>query len=235
MVKSRGYFIVFSNQSARRLLPWLVDIAIRPRSVHVFEAKVWAQNPSVRGLIQHSIDCGLTQPYLVVPRSLQSLSRPNGDLTSVRHWVQTCRGSEHQECESYRRVSRSLPTRLLQIKTTEPDTIRLVSTEGQTHFDYVTLSHRWGSEPSFEPPKLSDHNGAGSPEWLSATQLKAGIAIHTLPRLFQDVINIVKKCDLTYLWIDCLCILQDRSLGGENLDWQKESSKMGDIYAGAIL
>ncbi|MBE3044755.1 HET domain-containing protein, partial [Candidatus Bathyarchaeota archaeon] len=44
---------------------------------------------------------------------------------------------------------------------------------------------------------------------------------------FQDAILITRGLGLRYLWVDSLCIIQDR-----RHDWTIESGKMGDIYRG---
>lgn len=82
------------------------------------------------------------------------------------------------------------------------------------HLNYFTLSHCWGKVPLFH---------------LDSSTLKAmklGMPISALPRTFQDAVQIARKLGASYIWIDSVCIMQD-SLE----DWQRESAKMGDIYA----
>ncbi|KAI1338506.1 heterokaryon incompatibility protein-domain-containing protein [Xylariaceae sp. FL0016] len=51
-----------------------------------------------------------------------------------------------------------------------------------------------------------------------------------LPKTFRDAIAIVRFLGFRYIWIDSLCILQDRKE-----DWEAESKKMGEIYRNAQL
>lgn len=51
-----------------------------------------------------------------------------------------------------------------------------------------------------------------------------------LPQLFRDVVEIARKFNIRYLWIDAYCILQ-----GDALDWQTEAARMGEIYQHAML
>jgi hypothetical protein len=51
------------------------------------------------------------------------------------------------------------------------------------------------------------------------------IDIAELPKTFQDAIEISRRLDIRFLWIDSLCIIQD-----SKEDWLKESVIMGDIY-----
>lgn len=97
---------------------------------------------------------------------------------------------------------------------------------------YVTLSHRWGTP---EPPKLSRYSSPGQQGTISIEALEAGIAISDLPRTFREALYIVRSCGLQYIWIDCLCILQDKNPEGRNLDWEREAAKMADIYAGGVF
>lgn len=51
-----------------------------------------------------------------------------------------------------------------------------------------------------------------------------------MPQTFKDTIIIVLQLGYRHLWIDSLCIIQD-----DSLDWERESSKMADIYANSVL
>lgn len=51
-----------------------------------------------------------------------------------------------------------------------------------------------------------------------------------LPNTFRDAIYLTKYLGYSYIWIDSLCIFQD-----SRRDWEKESSKMGNIYRNAVL
>ncbi|KAL8863460.1 MAG: hypothetical protein Q9178_000141 [Gyalolechia marmorata] len=52
----------------------------------------------------------------------------------------------------------------------------------------------------------------------------------TLPKLFQDVVQLAQLLDIRYIWIDALCIVQD-----DKQDWQRESLLMGKTYRNADL
>lgn len=57
-----------------------------------------------------------------------------------------------------------------------------------------------------------------------------GIDHCSLPRTFQDAIQVVQTFDINFLWIDALCILQD-----SREDWLTESARMADVYANSFL
>jgi len=84
----------------------------------------------------------------------------------------------------------------------------------------MTLSHRWGSE-RYTMLQSS-----------TITQLQRAIDVVRLPRPFQDAIRIARHLGIQYLWIDSLCIKQDKS---DRSDWMTESRLMGKVYSSACL
>jgi hypothetical protein len=115
-------------------------------------------------------------------------------------------------CES----SVSAPKRLIDVgRSTKP--IRLIETQGRA-FQYIALSHCWGSATPLTATKAS---------WA---KLAVNISLGDLPPLFQDAIIITRQLGLRYLWIDSLCIIQD-SLR----DWETEAAKMASIYQSSYV
>jgi hypothetical protein len=53
--------------------------------------------------------------------------------------------------------------------------------------------------------------------------------IPILPATFEDAIVATRKLGARYIWIDSFCILQD-----DPTDWEKESSRMVDVYQNAL-
>ncbi|KAH8600698.1 heterokaryon incompatibility protein-domain-containing protein, partial [Bisporella sp. PMI_857] len=51
-----------------------------------------------------------------------------------------------------------------------------------------------------------------------------------LPKTFQDTILVAQRLNISYIWIDSLCIIQDSAE-----DWQAESAIMGQIYSNCTL
>lgn len=56
------------------------------------------------------------------------------------------------------------------------------------------------------------------------------IPLDSLPQTFRDSIILCRQLGIRYLWIDCLCIIQD-----DDEDWQKECEKMAGIYENSYL
>lgn len=84
---------------------------------------------------------------------------------------------------------------------------------------YITLGHRWAIP---QPAKLRRKN--------EAEPRSAGIGIASLPRIFQDSIQIMRWLEVQYLWIDSLCIFQDSIE-----DREREAGIMGAIYGGGLF
>jgi hypothetical protein len=95
--------------------------------------------------------------------------------------------------------------------------VRLVHTIGQKG-NYIALSHCWGSTNLIRTTTrtLSTH--------------EEGILITDLPKTFRDAISICRYLKVQFLWIDSLCIIQD-----DEQDWEREASRMADVYANAYL
>jgi hypothetical protein len=83
---------------------------------------------------------------------------------------------------------------------------------------YIALSHCWGSHQIITRKKITLENRKQGIEWTDHS------------KTFQDAVIITRKLGLRYLWIDSLCIIQD-----DSVDWQVESSKMGQIYRNSYL
>ncbi len=95
--------------------------------------------------------------------------------------------------------------------------VRLVETT-DLYDIYICLLYCWGS---FQPIKTLESNFElyqQETHWNS------------LPKTFQDAVFIVRKLRLRYLWIDGLCIIQDRLS-----DWKAQAARMADIYTKAFF
>jgi Heterokaryon incompatibility protein (HET) len=92
-------------------------------------------------------------------------------------------------------------------------------------YNYVALSHCWGQQSGFELstlPKTTKEN--------LVFHKSKGLLEQDLTRTFRNAIDVTRKLDVQYLWIDSLCIIQD-----DAEDMETELSKMGSIYGNAYL
>ncbi|KAH8592684.1 heterokaryon incompatibility protein-domain-containing protein, partial [Bisporella sp. PMI_857] len=132
----------------------------------------------------------------------------------LEQWMRDCEAT-HPKCRSVRTPS-SLPTRVLYVGSGAD--LRLFKSNGQDA-KYMTLSYCWGkSKLGIKTTKATLQHRI------------CGIRWSRLPKTFQDAIEITRALGIEYLWIDSLCIIQD-----DQEDWQRESARMADIYAGSYL
>ncbi|KAL2689150.1 hypothetical protein Neosp_003202 [[Neocosmospora] mangrovei] len=122
---------------------------------------------------------------------------------------------------TYGRRPLELPTRLLDILAGDGGSIKLHETREEEKDMYIALSHCWG--PNGLPDEAKTTNA-------TKEDRKRGIRIDDLPKSFQDAITICHALGIRYLWIDSICIIQQ-----DKDDWEKECSRMRDVYRNSYL
>lgn len=133
----------------------------------------------------------------------------------ARSWIKTC-GEEHHQCPPM--DDKRLPTRVINVGSDDREPF-LVTTN-QKKGKFIALSHCWGGAVP-EKAKLTSK---------TAELFKERIPMADLPANFVDAILITRTLGFDYLWIDCLCILQD-----SHEDWDIESKHMGNVYRDAVV
>lgn len=133
----------------------------------------------------------------------------------AQHWFDTC--LDDHDCRDGVRL-KVLPTRLIEVRTHGGTTSNIMARlceadDFSADASYLTLSHCWGGNTIFTLTK-------GNLEIL-----KRDIPVHQLPVLFKDALHMTNELGVKYIWIDCLCILQDC-----RDDWASEAARMGDIF-----
>lgn len=111
-----------------------------------------------------------------------------------------------------------LPTRLIDVGGPDGSRGPFLYESANELGTYVTLSHCWGKTPTL------------TTKTTTLRDRKNGIEFSTLSNNFRDAVTITRKLGLQYLWIDALCIIQDSSD-----DWQRESSRMGEVYRNSLF
>ncbi|CAD6451220.1 5e15792d-3999-4fc8-a9d3-0ab21ca5e79f [Sclerotinia trifoliorum] len=84
----------------------------------------------------------------------------------------------------------------------------------------ATLSHCWAKD---NMARLTVDNLS---LWTQSIPTKI------LPRTFLDAVRVARRLGINYLWIDCLCIIQD---GDELADWKQEAPTMHNVYFNACF
>lgn len=93
-----------------------------------------------------------------------------------------------------------------------------IAIPGGSRAEYVALSHCWGGRVS---PLLTT-------DTLESFGRK--LPYLELPANFRHAITITRGLGIRYIWIDCLCIIQD-----SKSDWEKEAKRMAHIYRDATV
>ncbi|POR37078.1 Uncharacterized protein TPAR_02724 [Tolypocladium paradoxum] len=138
-------------------------------------------------------------------------------LGQVAGWFAACRAN-HKQCNAMQGTSFQ-PTRLLFLGDKDARTTRLVEND-TTCTGYAALSHRWSEET--QRVRLERGN--------LAQRKQHGISLGEFPQMMRDVIHVLRQLGILYVWIDCMCIVQD-----DKDDWRREAATMASIYAHAEL
>lgn len=137
-------------------------------------------------------------------------------LSQAADWLAKCRNS-HDQCRAY--DAAFVPSRLLYLGAKQTKIIELVDNLEHA-VPYAALSHRWTQETptkSLLTTNLQDRKQNGMP-------------MASLPEMMQDAVSVLRRLGIEYVWIDCLCIVQD-----DKEDWKKEAALMASIYSYAEL
>ncbi|CAN9129575.1 unnamed protein product [Alternaria alternata] len=132
-------------------------------------------------------------------------------------WLQEC-VNEHLSCNTSEGGSTWYPTRLLHLADPSEDKnyIRLIRTAREPPIGpYATLSHCWGNNMPFKLTQAMER------------ELNLRFALTDLPKTFQEAIQVSRRLEIPYLWIDSLCIIQS---GDDRQDWYREASSMDMVY-----
>ncbi len=143
-------------------------------------------------------------------------TRDEACLDQAAAWLEACR-RDHDDC---RAAAGFRPTRLLFLGDS-PGVVRLVeSMSVPSDAVYAALSHRWTEETLRVRLEHGNH----------AQRLEHGIPIDAFPQMMRDVVFLLRRLGILYVWIDCMCIVQD-----DVDDWRREAATMASIYTNAEL
>ncbi|KAF6814607.1 HET domain-containing protein [Colletotrichum plurivorum] len=139
-------------------------------------------------------------------------------LGPVQKWLHLCL-DKHPQCR-LRGNQSFTPRRLVEISKRQNSTeLRLVQTrETKVPLEYAALSYCWGGDQSL---KLLSHN---------AKQLSRNLPLNALPATIRDAVTVCAVLEVSYLWVDALCIVQD-----DEVSKIEEIAEMASIYKHALV
>jgi hypothetical protein len=157
--------------------------------------------------------------------ALESLSKDDNSTLSLKGlsmawaWLQECSTQHYRtsrKCEGAVRAKK-LPRHVIDIS--RPDRPVLVRTYNRQKGTYACLSYKWGNAVKYVTT-TSNYGG----------HINYHIRPDRLPRTWRDAIAVAHLLGFEYLWIDALCIIQDKPD-----DLEAEIAGMCEIYEHAGL
>jgi hypothetical protein len=121
-------------------------------------------------------------------RPLDDDALSSGNLRQIKGWLKEC-DERHERCIS----GLAVPTRLVFIKDHD---IRLLTTLEMWMSANISRS---ATAPAVPLKTTAD----------TLEQRLKGIPFEIMPLTFQDALTVAKSLDISYIWIDSLCIIQD--------------------------
>ena len=183
------------------------------RRKKVSSSRQIGHTPAINAFVSQAFGgCTLGHPHSSSTGSFEALAL-------AKEWFDDCM-HRHPRCRDQHSREGWNPTRLIDVGSTDDPVKVIFDTSSISCVPYLTLSHCWGNA------KFLQLTGA------TADELQQGIAVSKLPKTFQDAIQVTRQVGFQYLWIDSLCIVQNRD---DLTDWLKEASLMHKVYMHAEL
>lgn len=137
------------------------------------------------------------------------------NINTLKAWLRTCDTQHVPRCFDTVLFESEAPRWLI-------DTRKGCLVRAQTAYQYAALSYVWGQT---ETVKTTKNN-------LAYLLEEGCIFAHErlLPRTIRDTMRLVKLLDIQYLWVDCLCIVQD-----DTELKHVQIQEMGAVYARAYV
>ncbi|RAH53990.1 hypothetical protein BO85DRAFT_471635 [Aspergillus piperis CBS 112811] len=138
------------------------------------------------------------------------------DWQKVSKWVRDCHSEKHTgSCQTKPDVSRISGLRVI-------DTRKRCITIAPGACQYAALSYVWGAVSSLLQATMANIDHLSEEGSLNSDRL---------PQTIDDAIVACRKLGIDYLWVDCLCILQDEH-PDQKAYWL---DSMGVIYAKSFV
>ncbi|KAK3299641.1 heterokaryon incompatibility protein-domain-containing protein [Chaetomium fimeti] len=144
-------------------------------------------------------------------------------LATASSWLQNCLRN-HNLCQPPLEFHHP-PKRLINVGNTTQHPFLVEMGPNSPPVKWLCLSYCWGG---FEPAvKLTRANM----NKLKSGMLSGGESLDSLDATVRDAILVARALDIPYIWIDALCILQDKDAN----EWNEQAPKMNEIYGGSVL
>ena len=139
--------------------------------------------------------------------------RAASNLDQARNWLDNCLLNHNHGSNA----ATTRPARLVAVGAADGSEFIRIVNGSDADKEYLAVSYRWGNETLLTTTETLEPFHTSIP-WVQ------------LPQTFKDAIFIARQLGIGHVWIDSLCIIQDKLD-----DWEIESAKMADIYKSALL
>jgi len=165
--------------------------------------------------------------WLVVRRSLDSNALSDRNVSFIKATLESAPRTPTTVLD--------LPSRLIYIRKApetgdfalrlllKSEVLEMYQSQGSTReIKYAALSYCWGS--------AEDARRQMKTTVSSFERLRIEMPFKELAAATRDAVEVCIALGISYLWVDALCIIQDNAE-----DWQRESTRMKAVYAGAYV
>jgi hypothetical protein len=135
----------------------------------------------------------------------------------AQYWLNDC-VTHHELCRSIQPRETALPSRVIDVGPSDGSQEPVLHLSNGATGPYIALSYCWGNS---DIAKTNSHN---------VKERLQRIPIKGLPQTYRDLIEVARRFEVKYVWIDVICIVQD-----SRDDWLGESRKMSDYYRNAYI
>ena len=153
------------------------------------------------------------------------------DFSMVRNWLSMCEDAHGYKCDISTMVGSKVEDPATKIPSFRViDVIDNRITLAPENCKYVALSYVWGL---IDPETILRTLKANVSDLQKPGGLLKPKYYEKMPQTVRDAMEVVRRLELRYLWVDSLCIIQDDyEEGGSKLD---AISKMDLVYGAAFL
>ncbi|CAA9959514.1 hypothetical protein PTNB85_09847 [Pyrenophora teres f. teres] len=146
---------------------------------------------------------------------------PRIDLNLIQEWRKACHDTHGQCCND--RYSEALALRLDHLILVDVVNRSLVKMPNTMPISFIALSYVWGEVDTCRTT-TSNFDQLQQPGAICCTNTEI-----TIPRTIRDAMYLVGVLGERYLWVDCLCVIQDAS----SQEMDRTLRAMANIYASA--
>lgn len=217
------YFYVFCGNFCRMLRRVELPEGI-VRCVLAFEERCANDQGAFARMTYRMYELWESKQLLEVDNSTQS----SATIELAKLWYNNCL-SNHSVCDALNLSTTAvppLPKRVIDVREEGMEPVLYEPVDGETG-EYICLSHCWGATKPLDVVRYTGSKNDRVTNNPIAYQLPQ---LATWPRTFRDAVDIARKFNVRYLWIDNTCIIQR-----DKDDWAMESQRMAQYFGNATF